>query len=335
MQKQYSRGSSYRENPIPPVMAQSQVGVYDEPGQPEVGYDYEDNHPREKHTPKSPKSKHLQKPRHNAKENPRPGQHGSPSPPKGSPKYGRPVAYAKADRPTDQTQKAMAPGQSQETTNQVEHIKMNKNIFYDNLSKSNSPVKKHNPKTMTHNPRQLSFRNMKPVSTGQVKRKQVKQSKKSAVISNQPRSLMHLNSGEEKVKQVIGTRPAKNGVKEAKPKRGIPGSEVRRPIKKKNSRVSKKRSIRNEPYRQIPTKRRNKKSSNAEQQSHPVKSLKSTAKMPKNMFERKKQSMPVDSRMSGLSSSPRKQIDDKTFNNYSSKAPRTSNALVETYKLGF
>jgi hypothetical protein len=202
--------------------------------------------------------------------------------------------------------------------NEGEELNIGQNVFYDNASKSNSPTKKPVPKLLNQNSKQLSFSNM--TSDNNLSKK--KQKARNNIHENKPKSMMRLASDEDQIMKGV-SRMGKNLTK-GKLKQIMMNPDTGKPLRKRNSKAGKKK-VGTDMYKQVPTKRRAKKMNYPQEDSFMNKSYKNNPKNPKYMMNAKKKLVTMADRKMFNKGSPQKNEEDKHFNNYSSKLPRTSN----------
>jgi hypothetical protein len=221
------------------------------------------------------------------------------------------------------------PSPEQITSGEVEELNVGQNVFYDNASKSNSPTKKNVPKLLTQTSNQLSFSNMTSDNNNNLSKKKIKNKERmNANISNKPKSMMRLASEEDHNFGKGSSRIGKNLTK-GKLKQTMVNPDTGKPLRKRNSKVAKKKGG-GDGYRQVPTKRRAKKLNYPQEDSLVSKSYKNNVKSPKYMMNAKKKMITMGDRKMYGKGSPSKNDDDKVFNNYTSKLPRTCKCISKS-----
>ena len=217
------------------------------------------------------------------------------------------------------------PNQSNEQ-NQMSYqmpIDSKQNVFYDNPSKSNSPVKIEKPKLLAKNTKQLSFSNIgSDHNLDLIKEKSKKSPKNIDNIKNKSRTIGKMESSKNSnTKKPMG-RVTKNMNKNSRAKQGGTNHNSGKPLRKKASRVGKKRQN-GEQIKMGNQKRRTKKMMYQKEDSVMNKSYKNAIKIPNYMQNaKKKQKIEAETRkQSGFKTSYRNE-EEKQAQKYSSKQGR-------------
>ena len=196
------------------------------------------------------------------------------------------------------------------------------NVFYDNASKSNSPVKVEKPKFLAKNSKQLSFSNITSEQNLQLSNQKKKKFANPVTQKNTPKSMMRLEAENNQMVLRTNGRVPKSFVKNTRNKGP---SEGGRQLRKKGSRVSKKKTVGSE-YKGISTKRRGKKTLPQKEESMHSKSYRNPGKVSNYMQNaKKKQIIEAEARkLSGFTGKINvRQDEEKPFSKYGLKNPRT------------